>query len=141
MLRLEADYKFFSAGVDIIFGTAGILYESSRPDSVRGFWNPPHMLMWMNRLRMVYDGRQYGILFQPNIRYLFDMCMFSFVVGPEIGWETETGFEYGASLRIGGVPSLLLANYEIGYLVNSRKFYFTISFCFSPYLFGAAMSI
>lgn len=133
----------FSAGVDIIFGRSSVLYEPARPKSVQGPWNPMHMLMWMNRIRYIYDydEHQYGIFFQPNLRYLWDLgFLLSVVVGPEIGWERETGFEYGASIRIGGLPSLWVANYELGYLVNSQKFYFTLSFCISQ-LFLVAMSI
>lgn len=133
----------FSAGVDIIFGRSSVLYEPARPKSVQGPWNPMHMLMWMNRIRYIYDydEHQYGIFFQPNLRYLWDLgFLLSVVVGPEIGWEKETGFEYGASIRIGGLPSLWVANYELGYLVNSQKFYFTLSFCISQ-LFLVAMSI
>ena len=133
----------FSAGVDIIFGRSSVLYEPARPKSVQGPWNPMHMLMWMNRIRYIYDydEHQYGIFFQPNLRYLWDLgFLLSVVVGPEIGWERETGFEYGASIRIGGLPSLWVANYELGYLVNSQKFYFTLSFCISQ-LFFVAMSI
>ena len=133
----------FSAGVDIIFGRSSVLYEPARPKSVQGPWNPMHMLMWMNRIRYIYDydEHQYGIFFQPNLRYLWDLgFLLSVVVGPEIGWERETGFEYGASIRIGGLPSLWVANYELGYLVNSQKFYFTLSFCISQ-LYLVAMSI
>lgn len=53
---------------------------------------------------------------------------FTAVVGPEVGWETETGFEYGGSARVGGLPRLFLANYEVGYLINSQRFYFTVVF-------------
>ena len=134
----------FSAGVDIIFGRSSVLYEPARPKSVQGPWLPPHMLIWMNRIRFIYDydNHQQGGFFQPNLRYLRETgLLFSVIVGPEIGWEKETGFEYGASIRIGGLPSLLVANYELGYLANSQKFYFTLSFCISPRLVMAAMSI
>ena len=136
----------FSVGVDVILGKSSVLYEPdepARPDSVQGPWNPMHMLMWMNRIRYIYDydEHQYGIFFQPNLRYLWDLgFLLSVVVGPEIGWERETGFEYGASIRIGGLPSLWVANYELGYLVNSQKFYFALSFCISQ-LYLVAMSI
>jgi hypothetical protein len=133
----------FSAGVDIIFGRSSVLYEPARPKSVQGPWLPPHMLIWMNRIRFIYDydNHQQGGFFQPNLRYLRETgLLFSVIVGPEIGWEKETGFEYGASIRIGGLPSLLVANYELGYLANSQKFYFTLSFCISQ-LFLVAMSI
>ena len=134
----------FSAGIDIILGRSSVLYEPARPKSVYGTWGPPHVLIWMNRIRFIYDydGHQQGGFFQPNLRYLWKTGLYlSVIVGPEIGWEKETGFEYGASIRIGGMPSLWLANYEFGYLVNSQKFYFTLSFCISPRLFTAVMSI
>ena len=136
--------EIFSAGMDIIFGRSSVLYEPARPKSVQGPWGPPHMLIWMNRIRFIYDydNHQQGVFFQPNLRYLGEAgLLLSVIVGPEIGWEKETGFEYGASIRIGGMPSLWVANYELGYLVNSRKFYFTLSFCIAPRPFGAAMSI
>ena len=136
--------EIFSAGMDIIFGKSSVLYEPARPKSVQGPWGPPHMLIWMNRIRFIYDydNHQQGVFFQPNLRYLGEAgLLLSVIVGPEIGWEKETGFEYGASIRIGGVPSFWLTNYELGYLVNSRKFYFTLSFCIAPRPFGAAMSI
>lgn len=136
--------EIFSAGMDIIFGRSSVLYEPARPKSVQGPWGPPHMLIWMNRIRFIYDydNHQQGVFFQPNLRYLGEAgLLLSVIVGPEIGWEKETGFEYGASIRIGGVPSFWLTNYELGYLVNSRKFYFTLSFCIAPRPFGAAMSI
>ena len=134
----------FSAGVDVVLGRSSVLYEPARPKSVYGTWGPPHVLIWMNRIRFIYDydGHQQGGFFQPNLRYLWKTGLYlSVIVGPEIGWEKETGFEYGASIRIGGMPSLWVANYELGYLVNSQKFYFTLSFCVSPRLFMAAMSI
>ena len=136
--------EIFSAGMDIIFGRSSVLYEPARPKSVQGPWGPPHMLIWMNRIRFIYDydNHQQGVFFQPNLRYLGEAgLLLSVIVGPEIGWEKETGFEYGASIRIGGMPSLWVANYELEYLVNSRKFYFTLSFCIAPRPFGAAMSI
>ncbi len=132
----------FSAGADVIFGLSSVLHEIARPDSVHGMWGPPHVLMWMNRIRVIYDfdNRQAGVFVQPNLRYLYEQILFAVAVGPEIGWETKTGFEYGASLRIGGLPSLWVGNYELGYLVNSRRFYFTVSFCISQ-MFGVAMSV
>lgn len=89
-----------------------------------------------------YENHQYGFLFQPNLRYIWNYSgkvnLFSAVLGPEIGWETKTGFEYGASLRVGGVPGLMAGNYEVGYLVNSKRFYFTVSFALSILVFTFA---
>lgn len=132
----------FSTGADVIFGKSSVLYETVRPDSVHGMWGPPHVLMWMNRVRIIYDYDKFqsGIFFQPNLRYLLSQFLLMVAVGPEIGWESKTGFEYGASIRVGGLPSLWMANYEVGYLVNSQRFYFTISFCISQ-MFAVAMSV
>lgn len=124
----------FSTGFDFFFFERGILYPSPKG----GFkLTDNNILIWTNRLRMIYDfeNHQYGFLFQPNLRYLYfshnGLYLFSAILGPEIGWETKTGFEYGASLRIGGAPGLWAGNYEVGYLVNSKRIYFTVSFTVS----------
>lgn len=119
----------FSTGFDFFFFERGILCGFKPTDN--------YILIWTNRLRMIYDfeNHQYGFLFQPNLRYLYfshnGLYLFSAILGPEIGWETKTGFEYGASLRIGGAPGLWAGNYEVGYLVNSKRIYFTVSFTVS----------
>lgn len=115
----------FSTGFDFFFFERGILCGFKPTDN--------NILIWTNRLRMIYDfeNHQYGFLFQPNLRWIYKQGMFSATVGPEIGWETKTGFEYGISMRTGGLPSLFVGNYEAGYLVNSKRFYFTLSFCLS----------
>lgn len=114
--------EMFSTGVDLLFGKKAHIIGP---------------LMWSNRIRMIYDyeDHQYGALFQPNLRFVWfagRLYMFTAVIGPEIGWKGGTGFEYGASIRIGGLPALMVGNYEVGYLVNSKRFYATISFCFAP---------
>jgi hypothetical protein len=50
------------------------------------------------------------------------MCKIS--VGPEIGYKRKTGFEYGGSARVGAFMDLL--NFEMGYLVNSKRTYMNI---------------
>lgn len=119
--------KMFSTGIDFFFFDRGILYPRD------GYKQAKSLLIWTNRLRMIYDfeNHQYGFLFQPNLRWILEKGMFSAALGPEIGWETKTGFEYGASLRIGGAPGLWAGNYEVGYLVNSKRIYFTVSFTVS----------
>lgn len=52
--------------------------------------------------------------------------MVTVTLGPEIGWQTETGFDYGASIRIGGIIGALISVYEFGYLVNAKRFYFNV---------------
>ena len=120
----------FSTSLEFVLGSCASLYETPKSDSLQNFFEPRHALTWTNRIRMIYDydNHQYGFLFQPSIRYMFKLIAFTAVVGPEVGWETETGFEYGMSARVGGLPGLFLANYEVGYLINSQRFYFTVVF-------------
>lgn len=130
--------KMFSTGVDFYFGDLLKVYSvKTVNDHSDGSKNDRHSLFWMNRIRWIYDyeNHQHGILFQPNLRYMWDykgyLNTISVTVGPEIGWESKTGFEYGVSLRTGGAPSLFVGNYEAGYLVNSKRFYLTVSFAIS----------
>lgn len=131
--------EMFSTGLDIFFGDFSSIYPLGELKFEDG-----SKLLWTNRFRMIYDyeNHQYGFLFQPNLRYIWNYSgkvnLFSAVLGPEIGWETKTGFEYGASLRVGGVPGLMAGNYEVGYLVNSKRFYFTVSFALSILVFTFA---
>ena len=121
-------YNNFSAGID--FGLKIYSYPEGEESS--------HQLYWKNRIRFIYDyeNEQYGFLYQPNLRYVYWIKnFFATAVGPEIGWESKTGFEYGASLRIGGLPGLLFFYHEVGYLVNSKKLYYTLSFYFPNLLF------
>lgn len=118
--------ELFVASADIAFGQNSLLFlvEDYSPRKDEEF-----MLLWTNRFRYVYDFAygQHGFLFQPNIRMLVERMRFTLVVGPEVGWMTKNGFDYGFSIRVGGLRGLLgwvnLANYEVGYLANSRKVY------------------
>ncbi|MCQ2108234.1 MAG: hypothetical protein MJZ05_05655 [Fibrobacter sp.] len=133
-VAVGAGPQIYSMGADIFFKSFYAIYP--REDfKLRD--EGKHILLWTNRFRMIYEfeNQQYGFLFQPNLRYLWNshgyMNLFSVVLGPEIGWETKTGFEYGASIRLGGAPGLWAGNYEVGYLVNSKKLYFTFSLAIS----------
>jgi len=141
-LAIGGGPQFFTAGIDFYLNGLTRIYP--RNDNIHDehelIWNNQNALFWTNRIRMIYDYKeQIGVLFQPNLRWYFKQWSLSATVGPEIGWISDTGFEYGASLRIGGLPGLVLFNHEVGYLVNSKKLYYTISFCFSvwpPLLLG-----
>ena len=89
----------FSVGTDLLISPLSAVYvdEVSRPDSVQGPWVPSHVLLWTNRIRMIYDydNHQYGFFWQPNIRYVYRFLLADIAVGPEIGWQTQTGFEWG----------------------------------------------
>ncbi len=126
--------KMFSVGVDVLLGKMALLYETSRPDTV-GTWLPTHTLVWTNRIRMIYDyeNHQYGFFLQPNLRYFFKFGLFETTLGPEIGWQTKTGFDWGASVRLKGVLTLLLADLEFGYLVNVQRAYFNVLFDLSVF--------
>ena len=118
-----------SGGIDFVIGASAILYETARPDSLIGFWEPTNELMWTNRIRLIYDfdNDQVGFYFQPNLRYMFENMIFTVTSGPEIGWAYKTGFDYGWSVRIGGLAGLGIGSHEFGYLINSKKVYYTFS--------------
>lgn len=132
--------NMFSVGTDVLFAAPiSVIYEneSTRPDSVVGPWMPNHVLMWTNRFRMIYDysNHQYGLFLQPNLRYLYKWLIADIALGPEIGWQTKTGFEWGASIRLNGLLTLCLADLEFGYFANTRKYYFNVLFDLSVKLF------
>ena len=61
------------------------------------------------------------------LRYMFENLIFTVTSGPEIGWAYKTGFDYGWSVRIGGLAGLGIGSHEFGYLINSQKVYYTFS--------------
>ena len=132
--------NMFSVGTDMLFvAPFSVIYENevSRPDSVHGPWVPSHVFLWTNRIRMSYDydNHQYGFFLQPNIRYLYRFLLADIAVGPEIGWQTQTGFEWGASIRLNGLLTLCLADLEFGYFANTKRYYFNVLFDLSIKLF------
>ena len=125
--------NMFSVGTDMLFAAPlSVIYENetTRPDSVAGPWMPNHILAWTNRFRMIYDysNHQYGFFFQPHLRYLYKWMLADIAVGPEIGWQTKTGFEWGASIRLNSLLTLCLADLEFGYFANTKKYYFNVLF-------------
>ena len=132
--------NMFSVGTDMLLAAPfSVIYENetTRPDSVAGPWTPNHILAWTNRFRMIYDysNHQYGLFLQPNLRYLYKWMLADIAVGPEIGWQTQTGFEWGASIRLNSLLTLCLADLEFGYFANTRKYYFNVLFDLSIKLF------
>ena len=83
---------------------------------------PTHDFWWTVRTRYFYDSEeeQKCIFLQPNVHYLLKIAILDLVLGPEIGWKEDTGFDYGGSARIG---FLSIAYIEFGYLFNSDKTY------------------
>jgi len=112
----------FTVGADWIFGDYNILYAStSRVKEI-----PKHSWVWTLRTQALWAPK-FGVYLQPTIQYMFfdgflAMCKIS--VGPEIGYKRKTGFEYGGSVRVGAFIDLL--NFEMGYLVNSKRTYMNI---------------
>ena len=112
----------FVVGVDWIFNDFNILYYSATQINVI----PKHTLLWTLRTQALW-APTFGIYLQPTVQYLFAdglLTMFKVSVGPEIGYKRKTGFEYGGSVRVGAFIDLL--NFEMGYLVNSKRTYVNI---------------
>lgn len=117
----------FGAGLEWYFSTIGMVYESPRPQNYVGPWVPINEIWWAIRTHGFYDfdKRSVGFFIQPNVQYLYDCILFSAVIGPEIGYFTKTGFDYGGSVRL-GIFGLFAT--EFGYLVNSEKLYVNFLF-------------
>ena len=117
----------FVVGADWIFGNFNILYTStSHADTSRIDDVPKHSWVWSLRTQALW-APTFGIYLQPTIQYLFFgnlLAMFKVSIGPEIGYKYKTGFEYGGSFRVGTFIDLL--NFEMGYLVNSKRTYINI---------------
>ena len=112
----------FVVGADWIFSRFNILYTSN------GQVNeiPKHSWVWTLRTQALW-APTFGVYLQPTMQYMFfggPLTMFKVSVGPEIGYKRKTGFEYGGSARIGAFMDLL--NFEMGYLVNSKRTYINI---------------
>ena len=59
------------------------------------------------------------------MKFLYQAGMIlDLTVGPEIGWLSRSGFDYGASARVGITPFIYG---EVGHFFNSKKTYFNIS--------------
>ena len=124
----------FSAGIDWMFPTANpLIYKSPKDNKEHKM--PTNELWWTVRSRYIYDYNEHqaGVFLQPNIHYLLKVILFNLALGPEIGWKTETGFDYGASARTGLMGC---AHVEFGHLFNSTKTYvnFLFNLPFGPML-------
>ena len=117
----------FVVGADWIFGSFNILYAStSRADTSRIDGVPKHSWVWALRTQALW-APNFGFYLQPTVQYLFFnslLAMFKISIGPEIGYEYKTGFEYGGSFRTGTFIDIF--NFEMGYLVNSKRTYINI---------------
>ena len=109
----------FVVGVDWIFNDYNVFYYSASPVNMV----LKHALLWTLRTQALW-APTFGVYLQPTIQYLCADAMFKISVGPEIGYKRKTGFEYGGSARIGAFIAIL--NFEMGYLVNSKRTYMNI---------------
>ena len=121
--------SMFVAGVE--WGSLlSLIYAQERPKDVEDLWVPKYALIWSIRTRYVYDyiDHEHGILLNPNIQGLF--AIFTGVaVGPQVGWFSSTGLDYGASVRF---DVLSILNVEVGYFAKKENIFvnaiFTVSF-------------
>jgi hypothetical protein len=120
--------SMFVAGVE--WGSLlSLIYAQERPKDVEDLWVPKYALIWSIRTRYVYDYIDYehGILLNPNIQGLF--AIFTGVaVGPQVGWFSSTGFDYGVSARL---DLICLLNIEAGYFFEKKNLYVNFLFSFS----------
>ena len=117
----DLKYIFKSKMFWIVALLCVLYYSASQIDVI-----PKHTLLWTLRTQALW-APTFGVYLQPTIQYLYAdglLAMFKISVGPEIGYKRKTGFEYGGSARIGAFFDML--NFEMGYLVNSKRTYINI---------------
>lgn len=117
--------SMFVAGVEW-WSMASFIYVQKRPENVKGMWAPDDALVWFVRTRYVYDFKdhEHGVLLYPNIEYLHSL--FGIAVGPQVGWFSSSGIDYGAAVRL---DLMLILNIEVGYFFEKKNPY--VSFLFS----------
>ena len=119
--------SMFVAGVE--WGSPlSLIYVQERPENAEGLWVPNDALMWSLRTRYVYDyiDHEYGVLLHPSIQYL--RPLFGVAVGPQVGWFSSSGFDYGASIRL---DLICILNIEAGYFFEKKNPYVSFLFTFS----------
>lgn len=125
--------SMFVAGLEL-GSPLSLIYEQERPENVEGLWAPKYALIWSIRTRYVYDftDHEHGVLLYPNIQFLLGP-LFGVAVGPQVGWFSSTGFDYGASVRL---DLMCLLNVEAGYFFEKKTPYVSFLFSFSILRFG-----
>ncbi len=112
--------SMFMAGLEWWFQPYSIIYVQKRPEGHDGLWAPDDALVWTIRSRYVYDfiDHEHGLLLNPNIQYV--RFPGNIAAGLQAGYFFSTGFDYGASFRLG---FLTLLNVEAGYFVRKKSFF------------------
>ena len=125
--------SMFVAGVE--WGSPlSLIYEQERPKGIEGLWAPDYAFVWSIRTRYVYDyiDDEHGALLYPHIQFLLGP-LFGVAVGPQVGWFSSTGFDYGVSARF---DLICVFNVEIGYFFEKKTPYVSFLFSFSILRFG-----
>ena len=133
-LGLEAGGgSMFMAGLE--WGSLlSLIYPQEPPEGTEGLWVPDYAFVWSIRTRYVYDftDHEHGVLLYPNIQFLLGP-LFGVAVGPQVGWFSSTGFDYGVSARL---DLIWILNVEIGYFFEKKAPYVSFLFSFSILRFG-----
>jgi hypothetical protein len=120
--------SMFMAGLE--WGSLlSLIYSQERPEGVEELWVPAYAFVWSIRTRYVYDytDHEHGALLYPNIQFLLGP-LFGVVVGPQVGWFSSTGFDYGVSAHL---DLMCLLNIEVGYFFEKKNPYVSFLFTFS----------
>lgn len=117
--------SMFVVGLEWWFDPYGLIYAQERPADIHDLWVPHYAWMWSIRTRYVYNS-EHGFLLYPNIQGLFPLA--GFALGPQVGWFSTNGFDYGASLRL---DLMILMNVEIGYFARKERLFLNVIFTIS----------
>ena len=121
--------NMFVAGLEWWHIPSFLICAQERPEGIEGLWVPHYALIWSFRTRYVYDyiDHEHGILLYPNIQGLF-VILAGIAVGPQVGWFSSTGFDYGASVRF---DLLSLLNIEVGHFARKENIFVNVIFTIS----------
>ncbi len=120
--------NMFVAGLEWWLIPSGLIYAQKRPENTKGPWAPDYAFVWFIRTRYVYDftDHEHGILLHPSIQCFHALAGVG--VGPQVGWFSSTGFDYGASVRF---DLLSLLNIEVGHFARKENIFVNVIFTIS----------
>lgn len=125
--------NMFVAGLEWWLIPSGLIYAQKRPENTKGPWAPVYAFVWFIRTRYVYDftDHEHGILLHPSIQCFHALAGVG--VGPQVGWFSSTGFDYGISIHLDLIG---IFNIETGYFFEKKTPYVSFLFSFSILRFG-----